>query len=62
MSPSPMLTDSLLSAVETHAYWNGVGAGTVWTLVWTGVFFALGGRILIERVWQGHSQFNGDDR
>lgn len=59
---SPMTTGPMLDVAYLHGFWNGTVFGSVLTLILIGVFFALGGRILIERVWQGHSQFNGDDR
>lgn len=57
MTPSPMVTDSLLQAVESHAYWAGFVFGTALTgILLLMVFVWLGGRIRWERT-NSHSQF-----
>lgn len=47
---SPMTTGPMLESAYLHGFWNGATFGSALTLILVGVFFALGGRILIERV------------
>lgn len=47
---SPMTTGPMLESAYLHGFWNGTAFGAILTLILVGVFFALGGRILIERV------------